>query len=161
MTEEIQVREGTLEDFKECCRLAIEAVKENALVKPDMNKLLEHIYSSLTNNHGIMGVIGPVGGSLEGGVMLRMGSLWYSSELVLEEKVLFVSEEFRSAKGGRARKLIEWSKGVSDRLGIPLEIGILSNERTHGKMKLYERAFGQPSGIYFLHNGQTGMVKNV
>jgi len=159
MTDQIKVREGTLDDFKECCRIAMDAVAENALSKPDPEKLLEHIYASLTKDHGIMGVIGEEGGRLEGGVLLRMGSLWYSSELVLEEKVLYVAPEFRSAKGGRARKLIEWSKNASDVLGIPLEIGMLSNERTEGKVRLYEREFGKPAGVYFIHNGQTGMVQ--
>jgi len=158
MTNQINVREGTLEDFDECVRLAMAAVSENALVPPDNEKLLEHIYASLTKQHGIMGVIGEPGERLEGGVMLRMGSLWYSSELVLEEKVLYVAPEFRSAKGGRARKLIEWSKNASDALGIPLEIGMLSNERTEGKVRLYEREFGKHAGVYFIHNGKTGMV---
>lgn len=158
MNNEIQVREGTLKDFDECCRLALAAVAENALVKPDPQKLLEHIYAALTKNHGIMGVIGQPGGRLEGGVLLRMGCLWYSSEMVLEEKVLYVAEEFRSAKGGRARKLAEWCISVSDSLGIPLEVGMLSNERTEGKIRLYERIFGKAAGVYFVHGGQTGAL---
>lgn len=152
----IFVREATLEDFDECCRLAIEATKENSLVKPNYEKLLQHIYSALTRDHGIMGVIGPSGGKLEGAILLRIGELWYSSELIIEEKAIFVDHEFRSAKGGRARKLAEWGKHVSNELGIPLTIGVLSNDRTEGKMRLYERMFGKPAGVYFIYNGNTG-----
>jgi len=153
---DIVVRDGTLADFEWCVQLTIAAVNENALVKPDYNLLLGHIWSALNRDHGIVGVIGTPGEQLEGAVLLRVGPLWYSSELVLEEKAIFVHPEFRSAKGGRARKLAEWSKGAADRLGLPLAIGMLSNERTEGKVRLYERVFGKPAGVYFLYNGTTG-----
>jgi hypothetical protein len=85
--------------------------------------------------------------------------MWYSDADVLEEKAIFVDPEYRSAKGGRARRLCEFSKQVSDKLGIPLIIGVLSNHRTEAKVKLYERQFGKPSGAFFLYNAQTGHLQ--
>jgi len=158
MNDDVVVREGTLADFDAGVRLVMAAVAENALVPPDYPRLLEHVYAALTRDHGIAGVIGEPGGELEGAILLRVGQVWYSSEPVLEEKAIFVAPNFRSAKGGRARKLAEWGKMASDRLGLPLAIGVLSNARTEGKVKLYERMFGPPAGVYFLYGGKTGTV---
>ena len=48
-----------------------------------------------------------------------------------------------------------WS-GIDDDLGIPLIIGVLSNQRTEAKIRLYERQFGAPAGAFFLYNVHTG-----
>ena len=82
--------------------------------------------------------------------------MWYSDNPVLEEKAIFIHPDFRSAKGGRARQLCEFSKQVADSLGIPLIIGVLSNHRTEAKVRLYERQFGKPSGAFFLYGAHTG-----
>lgn len=160
MSDEIFVREGVVEDFPELMRLAVDATRENAFVEPDTMMLAEHMYAALTKQMGVAGVIGGGPGEpLEGAIVLRIGPLWYSPELILEEKAIYVAPEFRSAKGGRARKLAEWAKGVSEKLGIPLAIGVLSNSRTEAKIRLYERVFGAPAGVYFLYNAKTGMEK--
>jgi hypothetical protein len=156
MADEIVVREGNLEDFDSCVKLAIAATKENALVAPDFKLLLDHIYACLTKDHGIMGVIGEPGKDLEGMFILRISSMWYSNENILEEKVVYVHPDFRQAKGGRAKKLIEWGKKVSDELNIPMLVGVIANKRTESKIKLYERMFGQPAGVYFVYNGKSG-----
>jgi hypothetical protein len=160
MSDEIFVREGVLEDFPELMRLAVDATMENAFVKPDEMMLAQHMYAALTKTMGVAGVIGGAPGEpLEGAIVLRIGPLWYSPEPILEEKAIYVAPEFRSAKGGRARKLAEWAKGVSEKLGIPLAIGVLSSSRTEAKIRLYERVFGAPAGVYFLYNAKTGLEK--
>lgn len=157
---EIFVRTGVEEDFNEVMRLALDAANENAFVEPDFMMLAEHMYAALVNNMGVAGVIGGGPGEpLEAVIVLRIGPVWYSKEPILEEKAIYVAPEFRSAKGGRARKLAEWSKGISENLGIPLSIGVLSNSRTEAKIRLYERVFGAPAGVYFLYNAKTGMTK--
>lgn len=158
-TDQITVRQGNVADLDEMMRLAIAATEENAFVRPSRSMLLEHIYAALTLQMGICGVIGgDPGGKLEAAILLRIGPVWYSDEPVLEEKAIFVDHEFRSAKGGRARKLADWAKGASTRLSMPLAIGVLSNSRTEAKCRLYERVFGPPAGVYFLYNAKTGMV---
>ena len=67
--------------------------------------------------------------------------------------------DYRNAKGGRARRLCEFSKKVSNELGIPLIIGVLSNNRTEAKVRMYQRIFGEPSGAFFLYNARTGHLK--
>ena len=82
--------------------------------------------------------------------------MWYSDTPVVEEKAIFIHPDYRSAKGGRATRLCEFSKKVSDTLGIPLIIGVLSNNRTQAKVRMYERQFGKPSGAFFLYGARTG-----
>lgn len=157
---EIFVRRGVVEDFNELMRLTMDATRENAFVQPDEMMLAEHMYAALINNMGVAGVIGgEPGGPLEAAIVLRIGPVWYSQEPILEEKAIYVAPEFRSAKGGRARKLAEWAKGISENLGIPLSIGVLSNTRTEAKIRLYERVFGAPAGVYFLYNAKTGLTE--
>lgn len=156
---EVEVRTGVLADFDECMRLAMSASSENAVTPPDPIKIAQPIYGVLSKQiPGIIGVIGEVGGRLEGAILLNIGEMWYSREPVIEERAIFVDPEFRSAKGGRARKLAEFAKRVSDEVGLPLSIGVLSNTRTAAKMRLYERVFGEPAGVYFLYGAKTGMT---
>lgn len=157
---EIFVREGVAEDFNELMRLAVDATRENAFVEPDIEMLAQHMYAALTKQMGVAGVIGGgPGEKLEGMIILRIGNMWYSQDPILDEKAIYVAPEFRSAKGGRARKLAEWAKDVSKNLGIPLAIGVLSNSRTEAKIRLYERVFGAPAGVYFLYNAKTGLTE--
>jgi len=141
--------------------LALSACDENGFVSPNPEKLLQEIWPALNLDRGLLGIIGNTGEKLEGAVLLRVGSMWYSDDEVLEEKAIFIDSKYRSAKGGRARRLCEFSKHVSDNLGIPLIIGVLSNHRTEAKVRLYERQFGKPSGAFFLYGATTGMNKEV
>jgi len=158
--DEIFVREGVADDFDEVMRLAMQATQENAFINPDVELIANQMYAALTRTGAIAGVIGgQPGEKLEGMVILNMGPVWYSRDLILDEKVIYVDPEFRAAKGGRARKLAEWAKYISEKLGIPLAIGVLSNTRTEAKIRLYERVFGAPAGVYFLYNAKTGLTK--
>jgi hypothetical protein len=154
---EIKVRIGTEADLPQCMDLFVRANEENGIDALDHNKLMSIVWPSLHQDGGIIGVIGDPGKTLEGVVLLRIEQLWYSSAPVIAEKLVFVHPEYRSAKGGRARKLCEFSKQVSDNLEMPLIIGIVSNERTSGKIRMYERLLGPAAGAYFLYRGKTGM----
>jgi len=156
---EIKVRVGVPEDFNEMMRLSIAATQENAFIAPDIGLLANQVYKSLIQQNGVVGVIGnKVGGKLQGAILLNIGPVWYSAEPVLEEKAIYVDPEYRAAKGGRARKLAEFAKGMAEELDLPLAIGVLSNSRTEAKIRLYERTFGKPAGVYFLYNAKTGIV---
>lgn len=154
--EDLQIRTAVVEDMDEIMNLAMMACGENGFVNPNPVKLAEEIYPALLQNGGICGVIGKPGGIIEGVIVLRIGSMWYSDDIVLEEKAIFIHPEYRSAKGGRARKLCEFGKQTADKLNIPLIIGVLSNHRTEAKVRMYQRVFGEPAGAFFLHNAKTG-----
>ena len=156
MTEEITIRIGTPEDLDAVMEIALAACEENGFLNPNPQKLLAEIWPALHQDHGIIGVIGRAGGPIEGVVLLRVGTMWYSDDKVLEEKAIFIHPKYRSAKGGRAKRMCEFSKMASDKLGYPLIIGVLSNSRTEAKVRMYKRQFGEPSGAFFLYNARTG-----
>lgn len=156
MEERLAVRVGDPTDVDNMMELAMQACEENGFVNPNPAKLLQEIYPALAQDRGLVGIIGKPGEKIEGAVLLRVSKMWYSDHDILEEKAIFIHPEYRSAKGGRARRLVEFSKEVSDYLKIPLIIGVLSNHRTEAKVRLYERQFGKASGAFFLYNAQTG-----
>jgi len=161
MAEELKIRLGTPEDESAMLDLALRAWEENGIKGVNPEKMLGMIKPALYLWQGLVGIIGKPDEKIEGAVLLRTSQMWYSDEWMLEEKAIFVDPEFRSAKGGRARKLCEFSKKVADDLGIPLIIGVLSNHRTEAKVRLYERQFGPPAGAFFLYNVQTGHDEHV
>lgn len=154
MDDNLQIRLATTEDMTEVMKLAVTACEENGFLNASPELLAKEIWPALCQDHGLCPVIGPVGGPIQGLALLRVGAMWYSTQTVVEEKAIFVYPEFRSAKGGRARRLCEYSKHVADALGIPLLIGILSNTRTEGKVRMYKRIFGEPAGAFFLYGAR-------
>jgi len=156
MSEELGVRIGEPEDVHPMMEMAMKACDENGFVDPNPQKLLGEIWPALNLDNGLVGIIQDGGGKLEAAILLRITTMWYSDAQVLEERAIFVDPECRSAKGGRARRLCEFSKRAAAELGLPLLIGVLSNHRTEAKVRLYERQFGRPSGAFFLYNAQIG-----
>lgn len=151
----LTIRLATPADMDEVMRLAVTAVEENGFLNASAELLAKEIWPALCQDHGLCPVIGPPGGEIQGLALLRIGAMWYSTQTVVEEKCVFIYPQYRSARGGRARKLCEYSKHVADQLGIPLLIGILSNARTQGKVRMYKRIFGEPAGAFFLYGAQT------
>lgn len=158
MSEEIKVTVATPFDVHEIMEGALAACAENGILNPNPAKLLQEVWSALHLKDGLLGIIRGKSGKIEGGILLRVGAMWYSDDKVLEEKVIFIHPDYRSAKGGRASKLCEFAKQTADRLGIPLIIGVLSNDRTEAKVRMYERQFGKQSGAFFLYGATTGMA---
>lgn len=155
--EEIHVRTAEPIDEEGIMHLARLVNGENGVFKMNEDKVRGLVRPSLYLHGGIMGVIGPPD-RIEGLVLLRVSEYWYSDAPFLEEMCVYVHPDFRAAKGGRARKLVEFAKQASEKLGLPLMIGILSNSRTDAKTRLYERQFGTPAGAFFLYGVKTGQV---
>lgn len=154
------IRLGTVDDINEIMELAMKATTENAFMPPNAERICKELYALLSKDKGFIGVITSDPSRIEGVVVLTVTRLWYSNELLLEERAIFIHPDYRSAKGGRARKLCEFSKHTADRLGIPLLIGVLSNSRTEGKIRMYQRQFGEPAGAFFLYGAKTGLDDN-
>ena len=158
---QLVTRVGTPDDLDELMALSAMACEENGFLNPNPEMLLREIYPALCQDHGIVGVVGPEGGPISGAVLLRISQTWYSADPLIEERAIFVHPDVRKGKWSVQTKmpasyLIEFSKKVSDTLGIPLMIGVLSIHRTAGKVRLYTRHFGEPAGAYFLYGARTG-----
>ncbi len=157
MSDSLTIRLGIPGDLPEIMELAILSTDENALLPPDMGKIASKIWPLLHRDHGLVGCITSDPSRIEGVVILQIGEMWYSSATpILEELVIFIHPDYRSAKGGRARKLSQFSKRAAEQLGLPLMIGVLSDIRTKGKVRMYEREFGPSSGSFFLWGARTG-----
>lgn len=150
----LEIRLATIEDMAEVMKLAITACEENAFLNASVELLAREIWPALCQDHGLCAVIGPPEGEIQGLVLLRCGKMWYSNQTILEEKAVFIYPQYRSAKGGRARRLVEYSKHVADTLGMPLIMGVLSGTRTKGKLALYSRQFGEPMGAFWLYGAR-------
>jgi len=153
---ELHIRLGTPEDLDGMMHIAMLATTENAFLEPSAARLASEMWPALHQDHGLVGIIGKEGGVIEGAVLLRIGMMWYSEQPVVEEKAIFIHPDYRSAKGGRAKRLCEFSKHVADTLGLPLIIGVLSNSRTEAKVRMYRRIMGPEAGAFFLYGAKTG-----
>jgi hypothetical protein len=149
------VRVATKDDFFGIIELSRMVHDENGLFDFNEVKVAEAIWLQIEKKNGIIGVIGTKD-KLEGIVVLRLSTYWYSNSQFLEEMFVFVHPDFRKAKDSRAQKLLEFAKKVSSELEMPLMIGVLSNTRTSAKVSLYERNFGEPAGAFFLWGAKTG-----
>jgi GNAT superfamily N-acetyltransferase len=74
--------------------------------------------------------------------------MWWSDDPILQERFAFVHPQHRRAP--HARTLLEAARSTVQDAGMPLLIGVLSNIRAAGKVRLYERVFGAPAGATFL-----------
>jgi GNAT superfamily N-acetyltransferase len=153
-------RLGGPSDVDRMMQLTMTASDENSFVQPSPRKILEDVWPALHRERGMVWIIGPDEGPLEAAALLRITELWYSEDLVLEERGIYVHPHYRHKKGRRAHLLMDACEGAARVLGLPLLIGVLSNQRTEGKIRLYERQFGKPAGAFFLVNARTGVNIN-
>ena len=149
--EDLQIRLATPDDVHTIMKLAILGCEEAGISNLNQMMLLEDVWPALNVDGGLVGIIGKPGGEIEGFVLLRTGTRWYSNNLIIEEKLIFVHPDYRNAKGGRARRLCEFSQKAADALGLPLIIGVLSDIRTEAKIRMYERQFGKQTGAYWVY----------
>jgi GNAT superfamily N-acetyltransferase len=139
------VRIAKPDDYQEVWRLFLTGHRENGIftLSPNkvnwiLNRILcpEQIPLGDTGVRGTIGVIGPIG-SIEGLVLLTLGTYWYSEDLHLEEFLVLVDPEHR--KTGHAQALVQWMKNQVEITQLPLITGIISNIRTEAKCRLYRR----------------------
>lgn len=126
---------------------------ENGLFPMDEEKVRARIRECTGQKGGIIGVIGRPG-EVEAIICLVINQFWYSSEWSLDEQFAYVLPNHR--RSSNAKELIIFAKACAEQLNLPLVIGVLSNERTEAKVRLYERQLGAPAGAFFLVGAKTG-----
>ena len=156
------VRIAKPDDRQEIWRLFLQGHKENGQFNLAPEKvdffLSRALFPELipewdTGPRGAVAVIGDVG-NLEALVFVTIGTYWYSHDQHLEEFIVYVDPEAR--RSHHARALVAWMKQQSDRTGLPLVTGIISNTRTEAKVALYSRMLPRV-GAFFLY-GSKGSV---
>lgn len=153
------VRKATPADAPELMEMCRDLHAENAMFSMNDNKVSAMLARALTPPPiddespreppgAVIGVLRRAE-KIEAAIFLLITSFWYSNDFCLEELFSYVRPEYR--RSTNAKELINFGKRCSDELGIPLVIGVVSNERTKAKVGLYQRQLSDPCGAYFLH----------
>ena len=121
---------------------------ENGLFTMNDDKVRAMLRKAFNREGGILGAIGPAG-HLEALIFLMVSTFWYSDDPHLEEIFTYVAPQYRKSRN--AVELMHFAKWCVDQSGMPLVIGVLSNERTEGKVRLYQRQFDKPMGNFFMY----------
>lgn len=157
ITEEKNIRLAGPDDYAEIWRMGLAVIKENGLFNPDYAKIDIFVKRFIgivpipEYDLGPTGVIAVIGepGSLEAMTIVGIGEFWYTRDKMLEEFIVYVDPEYR--KTTHARRLIKWLKQQSEETGLPLMTGVISNERTEAKCRLYRRILPKV-GEFFIYN---------
>lgn len=144
----VDVRLAVPEDRDAIIALTTELHGENGLFPRSEPKVQAMLDRHFNRERAIIGVIGPVGAPVAT-IYLDLTQVDYSDDWVLIEQFNFVHPDHR--RSNYARQLIAYAKEVSDKLEMPLMIGILSNQRTEAKVRLYEQLL-EKAGAYFIYN---------
>lgn len=148
-----RVRMALPDDYPQVMAICRDLHLENGVSRVNWDYVSDQMRRGIDQRGAVIGVIGDVG-RLQAAIYLHMTRFWYSDDVILEELFAYVVPSFR--KTNNARALIEFGKKCSHRFDVPLLIGIISNQRTEGKIRLYSRRLGPQSGAFFLVNGHTG-----
>lgn len=142
------VRLAVPEDESKIIDLCKMLHEENGLFPLSMPKVKGMIDRAFNREGAIIGVIGEIGEPVAS-IYLDINQVVYSEAFSLTEQWNFVHPDFR--RSDCAKRLLAYAKHCSDELQIPLTIGILSNQRTEAKIRLYERQLDR-AGAYFIYN---------
>lgn len=149
------VRKAQVEDRAQILAMCEENHRENGQFSLSMDKVAAMVDRAFSRGGAVIGVVGGHN-SIEGMMVLLISQFWYTDDWCLEELQNYVRPEFR--RSTHAKDMIAFGKRCSDEIGIPLVIGVVSNERTRPKMELYRRQLGDPVGGYFLHRPTPAML---
>lgn len=144
------VRMATPEDEQAIFKLLCLAQKENGIFSISERKVREFIRIATERKGGIIGVIEGKH-YIEGCILLTLESWWYTDEWSLGERCNFVHPNHR--KSDHAKKLIEFAKWVADEMKLSLEMGVISNQRTEAKVRLYRRQLPY-AGAFFIYRAR-------
>lgn len=151
------VRIALPSDSDQIYKILVEGLyNENGAFSLSEQKVKNFIISAITGQGGIIGLI-KEDGEIAGIVGMTLGQFWYSDDWHIEEYFNFVRPEYRKHSFGEftrsnyAKDLITFSKYCAEKMGIILNMGIISTTRTESKCKLYQRSL-TPVGMFFMHN---------
>jgi len=148
MTELVRIAERS--DEPEIMLLLNQMHAEGGLMPLDHAEASATFHRAFNRQGGILGVIGE-SGDIKAMIFLLISRFWYSKQFHLEELFNFVRPDVRKAKEAYAQRLIEFAKKCSDEIKLPLTIGVLTNIRMEGKVRLYQRELGVPAGAWFVY----------
>lgn len=133
--------------------LMTELHAENGIMLPNADRVLGNIRVATRDKKGVIGIMSGDTG-IEATIGLFIENWWYTDTLTLNEKWCHVRKPFR--RSDRANRMIEFSKRMSEWFDLGLFIGIISNEKTAAKVRLYRRRLPQYGAFFYYHPGASG-----
>jgi len=104
-------------------------------LKPDVNKTLVYLFNIMMNDHDLL-LVGEEKGSNRpvAALIAEINSLWYTSDVVADEKVFYILPEFRGKSLAREMLLcyVRWAESkqvVKTRIGVSTGLEL---EKTKG-----------------------------
>ncbi len=149
MTDKKEVRIATRADEDGLIALLRQMHAESGLFDLDEVEMRNTFARAFDRQGGLIGVIGKPD-NIEAGVYLLITRFWYTTQNHLEDLFNFVRSDSR--KSNYADTLLKFSKKCADEIGIPLILGVLTNQRVEAKVRLYRRQLGIPVGAVFAYN---------
>jgi len=136
---------------------------ENGLVSMDEDRVRAMLHAPLISRRYYWRDREP--GSLEAIIMIVMTNFWSSNDTHLEELFSYVRRPFRTRRLNKANEfkvihkphaeaLIHFAKDCSDRIGVPLVIGIITNKRNGRKSQAVSVGIGLSSWGLFRHQSE-------
>ena len=141
------VRRAKPSDREEILAICEKNWSENGQFPLSMKKVEAMVDRAFSGGGAVIGLVGD--NRIEGLIIMVIGQHWYTDAWTLEEVMNYVLPEYR--RSTHAKDMIKFGMRAADELGIPLVIGVVSNERTKAKIELYKRQLGEPSGGYFIY----------
>lgn len=140
-----EVALATPDDEDALWAMLLELHEENGLFSVNEDKVRAAIRLATEAQGGLIGVIRGTD-EIEASMCLVIDQFWYTDDWCLLEHWLFVRQPYRHKK--YAVTLVGWAKQMATTLGLKLQAGIMSTERTAAKEKMYARTMTPIGGLF-------------
>lgn len=147
-----KVRTAKPDDEEEIMALCRDLHKENGLFSLSEARVRGIMQQAFAGRNAFVGVIGARGRIEATACLLMDTSQYYSDDLCLVELWNHVAEPYRSSRNIDA--LIKFEKDCSDKTGLTLITGIITNNRVAAKVRKYRQLYGYPAGAFFVYNAK-------
>lgn len=143
------IRIATPQDYQELFRISCLLHRENGMHPFSEEKAKRFIWRGCNQDQSIIGVIGP-SHDIKAMIYLELQHIYYSDDWQIGEAFSYVRPDCR--RSDFAKRLIRFAKKCSDKTGLDLCIGVMSDHRLAAKGRLYEREFNGNRGVFFIHS---------
>ncbi len=126
---------------------------ENGLFPLSEKRVRDYMQRYFRKEGALIGVIGDYGDPIAS-IYLEIGQPYYSETWFLNEAWNFVHPDHR--RSDYAKKLLGWAKDASEKMKLPLMVGIVSNHRTEAKVRLYEKQLEKAGAFFVWNRGAVG-----
>jgi hypothetical protein len=139
------VKLATSADAEEIVELLIVNHAENGLASLKLNAVWQTVVRGCERQDAMIGIIRGES-KIEASLGLYRGEWWYSDEQHWIDHWNFVHPDHRKSK--HAQHLIDFANWIGSQMKEPVLMGVLSDHRTEGKLRLYGRKMKLIGGLF-------------